>query len=134
MTAGEKRRTWTYRIDETVPTANVFMRMPRLRRGRHRKRDVTYQQDLILRWYWMLYEAGIMEIHKAKVKRGVVMKRFSPGVPDPPNLYLTGDKLILDNLVKMGLLVDDSGEWCQFTCLPEVSKEKYTIIEIREPA
>ena len=50
-------KTWTLTIDDIFPTANVFMRMPSLRRGwRHRQPCNRHRQDLRDAWYLLLLE------------------------------------------------------------------------------
>lgn len=70
----------------------------------------------------------------AKRKRHVKVISYRQGDPDPQNMMLGADKLCADNLVKLGVLVDDNRKWCKL----EADAEKAgkgglrTVIEIRE--
>ncbi len=134
-------KTWTLTIDAIFPTANVYIRMPSIRRGwRHRQPCNRHRQDLIEAWYWMIWGslARLNEnenaVHDARKKRHVKVISYRRGDPDEHNLVLPADKLVLDNLVKLGVLVDDNRKWCKL----EADAEKAgkgglrTVIEIRE--
>ena len=134
-------KTWTLTIDDIVPTANVYMRTPSLRRGqRHRRGCTRHQQDLKEAWNWLLTLAIIClnnkasGITEAKRRRSVKMISYRRGEPDPQNMYLAHDKLVLDNLVKLGVLVDDNAKWCDFSVVARKAGKlgKRTVIEIRE--
>lgn len=132
-------KTWRMTVDEICPTANVYMRMPSIRRGqRHWHGCTRHQQDLKNVWYLLLLvEIGLVAtkgISPASRKRWVKMISYRRGEPDPPNLYLPHDKLILDNLVKLGVLVDDNARWCDFSVVSRKAGKdgNRTFIEIRE--
>jgi len=121
--------TWTLTVDDIVPTANPFMRM---HWGKRKKMAEA--------WNWLLTEqvCKVMpekgSITPATRKRWVKMISYRTGTPDPQNLYLGHDKLILDQLVKLGVLVDDSARWCDFSVVSRKAgkRGKRTVIEIRE--
>ncbi len=132
-------KLWTLAVDDICPSANVYMRMPSIRRGqRHRPGCTRHQQDLKEAWHWMLLGQIALAtpggISPATEKRYVKMISYRAGEPDPPNLYLGHDKLVLDNLVKLGVLVDDNARWCDFHVISRKAGkgEKRTVIEIRE--
>jgi len=112
--------TWTLTIDAIFPTANVYIRMPSLRRGQwHRPGCNRHRQDLRDAWYWMIMEQICRltkdenSIREGRRKRHVKVISYRRGAPDPQNLMLCADKLVADNLVKMGVLVDDNKRWCK---------------------
>ncbi len=132
-------KTWTLTIDDIFPTANVYLRMPSLRSGqRHRQPCNRHRQDLRDAWYWMILEQiGLYYgygLTPATRKRHVKIISYRRGEPDPQNLVLCGDKVVADNLVKLGVLVDDNARWCDFSVVyrPAGKKGKRTVIEIRE--
>lgn len=133
--------TWTLTVNAIYPSANVLLKMPRLRRGqRHRPGCTLHFQDLRDSWYWMIYEQVCAltrhenSIREAKKKRHVNVISYRTGDPDPQNIMLGADKLCADNLVKMGVLVDDNQKWCKLDAEPrKAGKEGVrTVIEIRE--
>lgn len=69
----------------------------------------------------------------AKEKRQVTVQVFwaKPGVlPDPDNVW-AGSKPIIDALVRMGFVFDDSQKWLNLAFLPiKRSKKSFTIFEI----
>lgn len=127
-------RSWTITVEgEIFPTSNVFLRMPRLRAGRRRSSTTVYQNDLVHTWAMLLLEAGLQEVPGARRRRRVSIERHGPGDPDQTNLYTCADKLILDNLVRSGALVDDNMKWLELGPIrPIRSKEKKTVILIEE--
>lgn len=131
-------KTWTLHLDDIFPTANVFMRMPSLRSGqRHRQPCNRHRQDLRDAWYWMILEqVGYYGdgLTLAKLKRHVKIISYRRGDPDPQNLVLPADKLCADNLVKLGVLVDDNKKWCKLEVEGRKAGKlgKRTVIEIRE--
>ena len=130
-------RSWTLTVKgEVFPTANVWLRMQRLRKGRRRSLRVRYQNDVVNTWKLLLLEAGLNDVPVAVRRRRVTIQRHAPGVlPDVPNLYTGADKCILDNLVRHGALVDDNMTWLDLGPIDPVrSKEKKTVIHIEEVA
>lgn len=131
-------KTWTLTIDEIFPSANVYIRMPSLRKGqRHRQPCNRHRQDLRDAWHWMILEQIGRHsdgISPATRKRHVKIISYRRGDPDPQNLVLCGDKLVADNLVKLGVLVDDNARWCSLQVVGRKAGKlgKRTVIEIRE--
>jgi len=134
-------KTWTLTIPTIFPTANVYIRMPSLRRGqRHRQPCNRHRQDLRDAWYWMITEQICRltkdenSIWEARKKRHVKVISYRKGDPDPQNLMLPADKLVADNLVKLGALVDDNKRWCKLEAEGRKAgkRGKRTVIEIRE--
>ena len=118
--------------DHVTPTANVFMRL----HWADRKR----MQSM---WKVLLLEHGVRDIPKAiDKKRSVLVYRYSKGTIDYANCFLGIDKLILDNLVHEGVLVDDSEKWLHLIVVPRRAKTRArgmkaklrpaTVIEIME--
>lgn len=103
-----KLLVWKLYVPEPTPLANEFLRMHWSRRSEIRKR-----------WGWLLLEAGVRGIPTAERKRSVLVVRRSPGDPDYANLWTPIDKLILDNLVEFGALVDDSPQWLDLAARSE---------------
>ena len=128
----------TLTIDDIFPTANVYIRMPSLRRGQwHRQPCNRHRQDLRDAWYWMILEQVARysdSIAPAKRKRYVKVISYRRGDPDEHNLVLCADKLALDNLIKLGVLVDDNKKWCKLEVEGRKAgkRGKRTVIEIRE--
>jgi hypothetical protein len=131
-------KTWKLVIDDIFPTANVLTRMPRLRRGqRHYPGCTRHLQDLRDWWYWALLEHVALHgggISPATKKRHVKVTSYRRGDPDPQNMMLGADKLVADNLVKLGVLVNDNKRWCKLEADAERAGKlgKRTVIEIRE--
>ncbi len=131
-------KTWTLVIDEIFPTANVYIRMPSLRRGqRHWPGCNRHRQDLRDAWYLLLLEQVARysdSLTLSKRKRHVKIISYRRGDPDPQNLVLCGDKLVADNLVKLGVLVNDNRKWCKLEADAEPAGKEglRTVIEIRE--
>lgn len=131
-------KTWTLTLDDVFPTANVYIRMPSLRSGQwHRQPCNRHRQDLRDAWYWLLLEQVARYgdgLTLAKMKRHIKVISYRRGDPDPPNLVLPSDKLVLDNLVKLGVLVDDNKRWCKLEVEGRKAGKlgKRTVIEIRE--
>lgn len=92
---------WRGVLNVTLPSANVFMRQHWAVRKR--------QKDS---YYLELYAAFKDNLPtKATGKRDVKIEITSSRLRDHANLWLAADKLILDNLVKLGWLVDDSPDY-----------------------
>lgn len=114
-------RVWRASINQAPPSANEFMRT------HFRKR-----KELAEVWYALLYSAFFHEgITRAKGKRSVVITVVSKHERDHQNNYLAADKLILDNLTRLGWLVDDSPEWLTLTLYSATGTPR-TGIEVRE--
>lgn len=118
---GKRERVWRAEINEAPPSANVLLRTHF--RKRKELKDVWY-----LHLYTGFFHSGIT---KAKVKRSVKITIRSKKERDEANNVTPADKLILDNLKRLGLIVDDSPKWIELQVLGEVGEPKATI-EIRE--
>lgn len=113
-------------VFDIVPSANVVMRWHWAKR-----------QKMRINWGWLIAEALAVAAQdgtetKRTVKKTVTITRCSTRLIDQTNLALGSDKLILDNLVSLGALVDDSPAWCDVILLQKVSKVKKTVIEVWE--
>jgi hypothetical protein len=107
-------REWRIIIPEVTPTANVFMRL----HWADRKRMQTMWRNLLISY-------GVRDIPKAiDRKRTVLVYRYSKGSIDYANCFLGIDKLILDNLVHEGVLVDDSDKWLNLIVVPRRAKTR----------
>lgn len=115
-----KAKTWTLSIPEAFPSANVYLRL-----------HWSKRRKLADAWSWLLLAAGVAAIPRASKRRRVVVTRIAPRKIDPANLYLSADKLALDNLVKAGVLVNDSERWLELKVRQRVGKAS-TTIEISE--
>jgi Holliday junction resolvase RusA-like endonuclease len=115
------RKYWRAEIPEVPPSANVLLRTHF--RERKTKREV---------WYALLYGAFFHEgITKATVKRTVTISIRSKNERDHANNYLGADKLILDNLRRLGFIRDDSPKWVEVVIHAEVGEPR-TIVEVSE--
>lgn len=98
-----------------------------------RKLHWAKQEKLEKTWMLLLISAGVRDIPTVwKKKRKVTIWRESPGRVDKPNIWTPIDKLILDNLVRLDILVDDSQEWAEIEAYPVRKKPKRMVIEIEE--
>lgn len=87
---------WTLRIEAASPSQNAF--------AFSHWRKAKASKDA---WKMLIRCAkGFLEIPKAEGKRTLTIERHSPRELDEPNL-IGGAKGIIDNLVQLGLLVDD---------------------------
>lgn len=89
-------------------------------------------------WKAMIRAAhGFLDIPRAKGRRKLTIERHSRGVLDTQNL-IGGAKGIIDNLVQLGLLVDDRPD-CLDLALPVQRKTRagehpYTLLILEEVA
>ena len=100
------------------------------------------QRKWVKAWFWILYEAILHAkdnggtVARAKKTRAVKVTRYRKGggpLQDESNLVLATDKLIYDNLIKLGVLVDDNRKWLKSLGIHEKrAKRNRTVIEIRE--
>lgn len=89
--------TWTLRLDDATPSQNILDRMHHLERHR-------YKQE----WKWRIRAAkGFLAIPKAAGPRSLMIERHGRGTLDTANL-IGGIKGIQDNLVELGLFLDDN--------------------------
>lgn len=87
---------WTLRIDRPCPSQNEFA-FAHWRKAKNSK-DA---------WKILIRSAdGFLTIPKAQGKRKLTIERHAKGILDEQNL-IGGAKGIIDNLVQLGLLVDD---------------------------
>lgn len=83
-------------------------------------------------WYLHLYTAFFYTgIPKAKKKRKVTITIRSSKERDKANNYTPADKLICDNMKRLGFIVDDSPKWIDLDVLGEVGEPR-TFIEVSE--
>lgn len=114
-------KSWRAVVEDAPPSANVLMRMHWAARKR-----------LIGRWYLELYGAFQFDLPtRAKQKRNVRVVVTTIHERDYANLWLGVDKLIFDNLKKLGWLVDDSPKWMMPEVVGRVGKPQ-TEIEISQ--
>ncbi len=121
-------KKWTLTVDGIFPTANTYMRMHWGLQGTHKSS-----------WFWYLAQAmgrsgAGPDLILAKKKRHVKVISYRRGDPDEHNLVLCADKLVLDNLIKHGVLVDDNKKWCKLKVKGEKAGKRglRTVIEITE--
>lgn len=123
--------TWTFRIDRDAPTQNVMGNNRGGGRWAYRKERNA--------WADALGVAGIhLKIGLAQVRRRVTITRCYSGqqkLRDHGNL-VGGLKAAVDAMVGIGLLKDDSPEWCEiYYKQSRVEKhERGTVITIEELA
>lgn len=117
-------------IPEVPPSANVLMRLHWAKRRRliqSWQALIVYGDDSPLaQREWALH------VGKNRPKVKVTITRYSPRLIDQANCWLPYDKLVLDNLVKLGLMIDDSPKWMECEIKQEKSKERKTVVEVRE--
>lgn len=112
---------WRGTIPECPPSANTFLRTHWADRKKQKEK-----------FYALLYAAFFHEeVTKATGRRKVKLWLRSKKPRDYPNLFLAADKLILDNMVRLGWLIDDNQKWLALEVTGEVG-EPQTIIEISE--
>lgn len=121
MKARAAVRAWRGEIDDCPPSANVYQRL-----------HWSDRHPMIARWYLEIYVAfkGNWPT-RATGKRRVRIVIRSKRERDHANLWLGADKLILDNLVKLGWLVDDKPSFLDATVRGEVGQPR-TVIFISE--
>lgn len=118
MESGAK---WRGVVPFCPPSANIYLRS-----------HWTEQSRLKKVWYLEIYAAfkeGFPT--KAKGKRKVRVEVTSTRTRDHSNLWTPVDKLILDNLTKIGWIVDDCPEYIEIEVLGKKGVPE-TVIEIWE--
>ncbi len=115
----KRPRVWRAEINDCPPTANEYMRMHyRVRMAQKSK------------WYTLIYAAFFHDTpRKATGRRRVRVVVTSKRERDYANLWLAIDKCLLDSLVKLGWLVDDSPKFLTPVVEGKVG-EPHTLIEI----
>ena len=113
-------KSWTLTIPAVPPSANVFMRWHWSRRHR-----------LKSQWPVLVsYALARVAIPKARGKRRVRIVITRRRLIDPANLHLAVDKLLFDDLVSRGILLDDSARWLDYDVEQRVGGEECTTVEI----
>lgn len=80
-------------------------------------------------WYVHLYKAFFdSPPTRATGKRSVRIHLFYRNRRDYPNLWLAADKLILDNLVKLGWLVNDDAKHLDITLVGDTLRDVKPIV------
>lgn len=89
--------TWTLRLDDATPSRNVLDRMHHIDRWKFKRE-----------WFYRIRAAkGFLAIPKATGPRRLTVERHGRAILDTDNL-IGGIKGIQDNLVQMGLFLDDT--------------------------
>ena len=94
---------WRIKINAATPSQNT-------REGKHWGTKTREKS-----WWWWLIRAcpHFLEIPKATRKRRLTIERHARTVPQDPANVIGGTKGIVDDLVQLGLFVDDSPEWIE---------------------
>lgn len=126
----QSTHNWILEIPEATPLANEFIRT---RWGGGKNKAGLSRRQLKEKWSWLLVEAGAQHVPAQKKRRIVIVKRSCRGLePDYSNLWLPIDKLIIDNLVSMGILIDDSRKYVNWWPVAVKAPNRKTVIDIRE--
>jgi hypothetical protein len=95
--------TWALRINRATPSQNT-------RDGQH---FMTRHKDKGVWWWSIRAAAGFLEIPRATSKRRLTIERHArTRAQDEANVH-GGCKGLVDDLVQLGLLVDDSPAWLE---------------------
>lgn len=121
MSERSSGKRWRAVINEAPPSTNVLLRTHF--RKRKEWRDIWY-----LHLYVAFFHTGIT---RAVGKRTVHITIRSVKERDKANNYTPADKLICDNLKRLGWIVDDSPKWIDLEVLGEVG-EPMTMVEVSE--
>lgn len=113
--------SWRAEIPCAPPSENEMLRMHF--RQRKELKDIWY-----LHLYTSFFNSGI---RKAKIKRVVRITVRSKKERDRGNLWGPADKMILDNLTRLGFIVDDSPKWIDVDVQGEVGEPR-TVVEVSE--
>ena len=120
--------TWTLRINRPTPSQNT-------REGQH---FMTRHKDKGVWWWGIRGAAGFLAIPRATGKRRLIIERHARTRPQDESNVHGGCKGLLDDLVQLGLLVDDSPEWIEHGTprhVPLAKGEKpYTILLLEDCA
>jgi hypothetical protein len=91
------------------------------------------QHKLIEYWHNLLVLAGVEHIPDATGPRSIRVERHSLGYPAYASLWYPTDRLIFDNLVALGKLLDTSmRNLKEPQVIPVHSREKATVIFLRD--
>jgi hypothetical protein len=89
--------TWTLRLNDASPSQNILDRM-----------HWTERRQIKAEWHYRIRSSkGFLQIPKATGPRRLTVERHSRGTLDTSNL-IGGAKGIIDNLVELGLFLDDN--------------------------
>lgn len=116
-----RQASWRAIIPDVPPSANQFLRT---HWGRRAKLKEKFQRLL----YKAFFGSGVT---KAEGKRKVTLILHTKRQRDYANNFLAADKCILDSLVNLGYLKDDSPKWLELSLSSQVGTPQ-TIIEISE--
>lgn len=115
-------KLWELTVFDVPPSANELMRM-----------HWTKMRRLKEAWAYYLIESGVHGIPRCGVqKRTADFTLFVSKIRDEANNYLGCDKLIIDNLVKYGILHDDSPEFLTLKISQTPAARTKTVIKISE--
>jgi len=115
--------SWKVVIPVVYPSANVLLRQHWAKR-----------RSQIGKWA-MVLQALMAHVPPASGRRRFVrITRYGKRELDPANAWTGADKLIVDNLVRLGYLVDDSRRWLTLSVLSRKGQPERTEIEIRDPS
>ncbi len=119
----KRPKTWRAEIPLCPPSANVYIRL-----------NIHERKVAKGLWYIDIYAAfargdAYAVPTKATGRRRVRVTVRSKNMRDYANLWLGVDKLIFDNLTKLGWIVDDSPKWMTPEVVGEVG-EPHTTIEV----
>lgn len=65
--------------------------------------------DLKSEWWWLIRAAdGFLKITRATGKRRLTIERHARGIPQDPANVIGGTKGIVDDLVDLGILINDT--------------------------
>jgi hypothetical protein len=119
---------WTLRIEKACPSQNEFA-FSSWRKGHRSKAE------------WKVLIRGskdFLSVPRAQGKRRLIIERHAKGILDESNL-IGGAKGIIDDLVQLGLLVDDKPEFLELAKpiqarLAAGERRPYTLLILEEVA
>lgn len=126
LDATDAQSPWSLTIPAATPSQNT-------REGKHWGTKTREKSE----WWWLIRGCpNFLSIPRATRKRRLTIERHARTVPqDPANVH-GGCKGIVDDLVQLGLLVDDSPAWIEHGTprhVPLAKGEKpYTVLILEE--
>lgn len=97
--------SWTLRIETATPSQNT----------RDHQHPMVRHKEKGAWWWWIRGARGFLDIPRATTRRRLTIERHARTVPqDEANVH-GGCKGIVDDLVQLGLLVNDSPQWIEHT-------------------
>ena len=115
-------KKWTISIPLRLPKANDYIRY-----------HWSKQQRTRNEWRRLLDLFGGNIPPAAKPRKVRVISYRKQLLDRDDALYLTADKVILDSLVRLELLVDDKSEWCKLEVKQvKMNWDEFTVVEISE--